>query len=128
MEGKGLRVNIDKNKGMQLLFVKKRSVSKVDLCGVCAEWAGCYYIQCMKCQRKVHGRCSDMARQVSLLSCWDVFVYRICPGHNCLVEEKLGCKEGEGALEEVEKFCYLDDMISCYAGASEVVSARIGTA
>ena len=35
VEGKGLRVNIDKNKGMQLLFVKKRSVSKVDLCDVC---------------------------------------------------------------------------------------------
>ena len=69
-----------------------------------------------------------MPRQVSLLSCWDVFFGRICPGHNCSVEEKLGCKEGESALEEVEKFCYLDDMISCYAGASEVVSARIGSA
>ena len=26
----------------------------------------------------------------------------------------------------MEKFCYLDDMISCYGGASEAVSARIG--
>ena len=32
---------------------------------------------------------SDKPRQVSLLSCWDVFVYRTCLGHNCSVEEKL---------------------------------------
>ena len=37
VEGKGLRVNVDKTKGMQLLFGKKSSVSKVDLCGVCGE-------------------------------------------------------------------------------------------
>ena len=36
-------------------------------------------------------------------------------------------KRGEDVLEEVKKFCYLDDMISCYGGASEVVSARVST-
>ena len=35
VEGKGLRVNVDKTKGMQLLFEKKSSVSKVDPCGAC---------------------------------------------------------------------------------------------
>ena len=68
-----------------------------------------------------------MPRQVSLLSCWDVFVCRTCLGHNCSVEEKLGFKRGEDVLEEVEKFCYLGDMISCYGGASEAKSAKIGT-
>ena len=33
-EGKGLRMNVNKTKGMQLLFGKKSSVSKVDPCGV----------------------------------------------------------------------------------------------
>ena len=28
----------------------------------------------------------------------------------------------------MEKFCYLGDMISCYGGASEAVSARISSA
>ena len=28
----------------------------------------------------------------------------------------------------MEKFCYLGDLISCYGGASETVSARIGSA
>ena len=65
---------------------------------------------------------------MSLLSCRDVFVCRTCIGHNCLVEEKLEFKRGEDVLEEVEKFCYLGDMISCYGGASEEVSARIGSA
>ena len=69
-----------------------------------------------------------MPRQVSVLSCRDVFVCRTCIGHNCLVEEKLEFKRGEDVLEEVEKFCYLGDMISCYGGASEAVSARIGSA
>ena len=35
-----------------------------------------------------------MPRQVSLLSCWDVFVCRACLGDNCSVEEKLEFKGG----------------------------------
>ena len=128
VEGKGLRVNVDKTKGMQLSFGKKSSVSKVDPCGVCGERVGCNSIQCTKCQRWVHRRCSDVPRQVSLLSCWDIFVCRTCLCHNCSVVEKLEFKTGEDVLEEVEKFCYLGDMISCFGGASEVVSARIGSA
>ena len=42
--------------------------------------------------------------------------------------EKLEFKTGEDVLEEVEKFCYLGDMIICFGGASEAVSARIGSA
>ena len=51
MEGKGLRANVDKIKGMHSLFGKKSSVSKVDPCRVCGERFGCNSIQCMKCQR-----------------------------------------------------------------------------
>ena len=128
VEGNGLRVNVDKTKGMQLSFGKKSSLSKVDPCGVCGERVGCNSIQCMKCQRWVHGRCSDVPRQVNLLSCRDIFVCRTCLRHNCSVVEKLEFKTGEDVLEEVEKFCYLGDMISCFGGTSEAVSARIGSA
>ena len=48
-------------------------------------------------------------------------------GHNCSVE-KLEVERDEDVLEEMEKFCYLSDMISCYGGASEAVSARTGSA
>ena len=44
VEGKALRVNVDKTKGMQL-FGKKSSVSKVDPCGVHVERVGCNSIQ-----------------------------------------------------------------------------------
>ena len=67
-----------------------------------------------------------MPRQVSLLSCCDVFVCRTYLGHNRSAE-KLEFKRGEDVLEEVEKFCYLGDMISCYSGASKAVSAIIGS-
>ena len=68
VEGKALRVNVDKTKGKQLSFGKKSSVSKVDPCGVCGERVGCNSIQCTKCQRWVHRRCSDVPRQVILVS------------------------------------------------------------
>ena len=79
----------------------------------------------MKCHRWVHCHCSDVPRQMSLLSCQDVFVRRTCLGHNCSLEDKLEFKRGEDVLEEVEKFFYLGDMITCYGGASETVKARI---
>ena len=60
-------MDVDKTKRMQLLFKKKVFVSKVGPCGVCSERVGCNSIQCTKCLRWVHRRCSDVARQVSLL-------------------------------------------------------------
>ena len=69
-----------------------------------------------------------MPRQVILVSCCDVFVCKTCRGHNCSEVGKLEFKRGEDVLPEVKKFCYQDDMISCYGGASETVNARIGSA
>ena len=90
-------------------FFLKISVSKVDPCGVCGEWVGYNSIQCTKCQRWVHRHCSYVPIQVSLLLCQDAFACRTCLGHNCSVQEKLEFKRGEDG------------------GASEVVSARIGS-
>ena len=125
VEGKDLRVNVDKTKGMRLVFGKKSSVSKVDPCGVCDKWVGCNSIQCTKCQRRVHCCCSDVPRQAR--SCRHVFFCRTCLGHNCSVVERLEFKRGEDVLEKEEKFCYLGDMLSRYGGTSETVSARIGS-
>ena len=66
VEEKGLRLNVDKTKGMQLLFGKKTSVSNVDPCGVCGERVCCNSTQCTKCQRWIYRRSSDVPRQVSL--------------------------------------------------------------
>ena len=40
VERKGLRVNLDKTKGIQLLFGKKGSVLKMDPCGACGGRVG----------------------------------------------------------------------------------------
>ena len=69
LEGKTLRVNVDKTRGMRLLFGKKCNVSKVDPCGVRREQVGCNSIQWMKCQRWVHPHCSDVPTLVGPLSC-----------------------------------------------------------
>ena len=125
-EGIGLRVNVDKTKGMQLFFGKKSSVSKADPCGVCGERIGCNSIQYTECHWWVHRRCYDVPRQVNLLSCRDVFVCRTRLGHNCSVE-KLEFKSGEDVLEEVKVFVmwvtWLVVMVE-----NEAVSARIGSA
>ena len=52
-------------------------------------------------------------------------LFRLCLGHNCSVEENLQFERGENVLEEVERFCYLGDMISCYGEASEAASAKL---
>ena len=66
VEGKGLKMNVDKTKGMQLLFGKKIIVLKVYPCGVCGEWVGCNSVECMKCQRWVYYCCFNVHRHVSL--------------------------------------------------------------
>ena len=124
MEGKGLRVNVDKTKGTQLLFGKKGSLSKLDSSGVCDERVGCNSIQRTKCQKWVHCRCSDVPWQASLLSCRNVFVCKTCLVLNCSAEDKLEFKKDVDVLEEVETFCYLGDIIISYYVASEAVSAR----
>ena len=68
-----MNVNVDKTKGMQLLFGKKSSVWKVDLYGVCGKWVGCNSINCRNCQRWVYFCCFDVPRQMSLLLCQDAF-------------------------------------------------------
>ena len=64
MERNGLRVNVHKTKGLQLLFGMESSVSKVDPCGVCDEQVVCNSIQCTKCQRQVYHRCSVVPSSV----------------------------------------------------------------
>ena len=75
-----------------------------------SERAGCNSIQCTKCQKWVHRRCSDISKQVNLLSYRDVFVCRTC-SHNCSVEEKLEFKRSKDVLEEMGKF-FLSGVIS----------------
>ena len=42
--------------------------------GTCGDWVGCNTVQCTKCQSWDQCGCSDVPRQGSLLSRWDVRV------------------------------------------------------
>ena len=59
VEGKGLRVNVDKTKGMQLLF-RKKVVFRRWILVVPGEQFGCNSVRCTKCQRWVHRRRFDV--------------------------------------------------------------------
>ena len=56
-EGKGIRTNFEKTKGMQLFYKKKAFVSMVDCYGVCGERIGLNSLRCKKCQKWVHRHC-----------------------------------------------------------------------
>ena len=49
--------------------------------------------------------------------------FGVCLCLNCLVEEKLDFKKNEDDLEEVEKFCCLGDMISCFGGTKQKIGS-----
>ena len=69
-----------------------------------------------------------MPRQVSLLTCqdvFDVFVCSMCLRQKCSIKEKFKFKRGEDVSEEVEEFCSLGGMFSSYGAASEGVHVRI---
>ena len=42
--------------------------------------------------KRVHCLCPDVPRQVSLLSCQDILIFRTCLDHNCSVKEKVDIK------------------------------------
>lgn len=47
LEGKSLRVKVEKTKGLQLLCGRKVDVSKVNPCSVCGEQVGCNSFWCL---------------------------------------------------------------------------------
>ena len=101
LERKDIRVNIGKTKGIQLLYGKKTYALKVDPCYFCGKRVKLYSVRRIECQKWVNLCCLDVPRQVSLLSSQDVFVCRMCLGHNYLVKENIEPKRGKAILGEV---------------------------
>ena len=67
-------MNVEKTKGIHLLYGKKAYVSKVDPCNICRKQVGGNSILCIEYQKWAHHCWSDVARQVRLLLCKDVCV------------------------------------------------------
>lgn len=125
MESKGLRVNMGKTKCMvsDATMVSTRETGKYP-CSICHKGVGSNSIHCSGCNLWVHKKCSNIKGRLR-----DNQNYRCrkCTGEIRVQAEprvKQVVIDGE-ALEVVDKFCYLGEMISAFGGAEEAVIARI---
>ena len=128
MEQKGLKVNIGKTKIMAGGEGKGDvEVSGKWPCSVCGKGVARNSLQCTKCLKWVHKKCSGIKGSLQAASI--TFVCKRCS--NKVIEATMvgigdGVDIGNGdVLEKVGKFCYLGDMINADGGADSAVVARI---
>ena len=111
LEGQGLWMNVQKTRGMQLLYNKKTCYKCVSLWIFVVNGSVVNSIWCTKCQKWVCHCCSDVPKQISLLSCEDVFDSWMYVGHNSSVNEKVELKCGEdvpGPISEKREGRYIE--------------------
>ena len=124
VESKGMRVNMNKTKVMisgEREMVRQKAARWP--CGVCSKGVGSNSLQCTRCQKWVHKKCSGIKGSMS-----QVAKSFICRGCLNLVTRAVHTSVDIGAiakLELVDKFCYLGDMLSVDGDADAAVEARI---
>ena len=92
-------------------------------CGVCNKGVGSNSLQCTRCQKWVHEKCSGIKGSMS-----KVAKSFICRGCLNPVTSAVRTSVDIGAsaeLELLDKFCYLGDMLSVDGDADAAVEARI---
>ena len=99
------------------------------LCSVCKKGIGSNSVQCTRCLKWVHKRCSGVKGLLQTVT--ETFVCKQCIGGMAEAETvavSAGMDTGSGdVLEYVEKFCYLGNMISADGGTDSAVVARVRT-
>ena len=127
IEGKGLRVNMAKTKIMKCKnnAGQARSSGKWP-CRVCNKGVGRNSIQCTRCNKWIHKRCSGVKGRLK-----EDGGYKCPPCVNQSVinvglEKDEEIVKGEkGGVEYVDHFCYLGDVLSAGGGAEEASRARV---
>ena len=94
-------------------------------CGVCRKGVGRNSIFCSSCQQWIHHRCTNLSN----LRPDPHFKCRRCDGQ-VVTEDSLSSAVniGDEALEAVESFCYLGDVMDCTGGCFGATTARIKAA
>ncbi|XP_065321248.1 uncharacterized protein LOC135928720 [Gordionus sp. m RMFG-2023] len=126
MEAKGLKMNASKTKVMIGGENLKIEESGKWPCGVCGKGVARNSIQCTRCQKWVHKRCSG--KKGSLMLERMTLICKTCMKgiHNNDNLKNGGLDIGNGlTLEKVDKFCYLGDMLNADGGVDSAVVARI---
>ena len=122
LEGKGLKVNVQKTKAMKLGGKKEMKAAEVDPCAVCRRRVMRNSIHCTVCGGWVHKRCSrvrgSLVRVVG-------FVCKRCCDDLVEVDQEEKVKLGSDEVEIVKEFCYLGDMLETEGGVEAAVAARV---
>ena len=124
MEAKGLRVNMGKTKVMCCRIRHEQAENSGKWpCGVCRKGVGVNSIKCVVCERWVHKKCSGVKGSLKEVE----FRCSKCEGKGRGSSEvkKEVLLGPNGALECVDRFCYLGDMIGSGGGAEEASRARV---
>jgi hypothetical protein len=126
LEAKGLKMNVGKTKVMSSDVKGSPAVSGKCPYSVCNKGVGSNSIQCTKCLKWVHGRCSGIKGRLPIANTG--FECKTCLGvcSNQTRGVSTGLDLGQGlVLERVDKFCYLGDMIDAGGGCDSAVTTRI---
>ena len=121
LESRGLRINVGKTKIMVSDGLKKAYKSTIDPCSICGKRVGRNSIRCNTCRLWVHQKCSRV--KGCLLKSEESFVCEACqkpkenrPPHD---DERIN------AIEMVQSFCYLGDVLQSDGGCDIAVSERV---
>ena len=128
MERGGLRVNMDKTKGM---VTGGRMDENIQVgkwpCACCGKGVGNNSIRCGQCGKWCHQRCSGLRRVQGVQG----FVCPRCQGERRRVDEEaidMSWPVDGGTLEEVQQFCYLGNVLDREADVERAVRARVAAA
>ena len=126
MELRGLKINIAKTK---LLVSGKKNPTPTTSgcypCAICNRGVGANSILCTNCNKWCHKRCTGLSSFAGITQ----YVCPVCSGTQQVpihVDDSIELN-GE-AVDEVQVFCYLGDMLDCEGGAERAVRHRISVA
>jgi len=130
LEKKGMKVNVGKTKWLVSgEETELKSTSKWP-CGVCGKGVSSNSVQCSKCQKWIHHKCSGIKGSISKAG--QDFMCKPCKETRHSQSDKAASNGPEvldlgsgNVLEKVQHFCYLGDTIGSSGGSEHAVLARI---
>ena len=127
LEEKGLRVNMGKT---MVMICQVKSGQVMDSgkwpCGICKKGVGSNSIQCTKCKKWIHKRCSKIKQRLKQDPRFQCQNYSDKNVETAVDEKKKETVMKDGSrMKNVDSFCYFGDMIGAAGGAEEASRTRV---